>query len=83
MAAHMATLPHQDSHQDCGEGKRDHFQQRLLGYSLPVYLSLNLLPRVKPTVLNMSERLSQISGHLSNSYGSGLLAGEVAIITGK
>ncbi|EMD41472.1 hypothetical protein CERSUDRAFT_110043 [Gelatoporia subvermispora B] len=29
-----------------------------------------------------SERLSQVSGHLTNSYGRGLLAGEVAIITG-
>ncbi|KAF9070071.1 short-chain dehydrogenase/reductase SDR [Rhodocollybia butyracea] len=30
----------------------------------------------------MSERLAQVSGHLSNAYGRGLLAGEVAIITG-
>ncbi|KAJ7449420.1 hypothetical protein B0H11DRAFT_2078640 [Mycena galericulata] len=30
----------------------------------------------------MSERLSQISQHLSNTHGRGLLAGEVAIITG-
>ncbi|KAJ7259826.1 hypothetical protein C8J57DRAFT_1339245 [Mycena rebaudengoi] len=30
----------------------------------------------------MSERLSQVSQHLSNAYGRGLLAGEVAIITG-
>lgn len=30
----------------------------------------------------MSQRLAQISGHLSNTYGRGLLAGEVAIITG-
>ncbi|KAF5389364.1 hypothetical protein D9757_004263 [Collybiopsis confluens] len=30
----------------------------------------------------MSQRLSQLSAHLSNSYGRGLLAGEVAIITG-
>ncbi|OCH94180.1 short-chain dehydrogenase/reductase SDR [Obba rivulosa] len=29
-----------------------------------------------------SDRLSQVSGHLTNSYGRGLLAGEVAIITG-
>ncbi|KAL4254928.1 short-chain dehydrogenases/reductases (SDR) family protein [Abortiporus biennis] len=29
-----------------------------------------------------SERLSQVSGHLTNSYPRGLLAGEVAIITG-
>lgn len=31
----------------------------------------------------MSQRLNQISGHISNSYSRGLLAGEVAIITGK
>lgn len=30
----------------------------------------------------MADRLSQVSGHLSNAYGRGLLAGEVAIITG-
>ncbi|KAF5344246.1 hypothetical protein D9758_012346 [Tetrapyrgos nigripes] len=30
----------------------------------------------------MAQRLSQVSGHLSNTYGRGLLAGEVAIITG-
>ena len=30
----------------------------------------------------MSERLSQISGHLSGALSRGLLAGEVAIITG-
>ncbi|KAJ3934899.1 MAG: hypothetical protein NXY57DRAFT_598620 [Lentinula lateritia] len=30
----------------------------------------------------MSNRLAQVSGHLSNTYGRGLLAGEVAIITG-
>ena len=31
----------------------------------------------------MSDRLSQVSGHLSNTHGRGLLAGEVAIITGE
>ncbi|PCH33176.1 short-chain dehydrogenase/reductase SDR [Wolfiporia cocos MD-104 SS10] len=30
----------------------------------------------------MAERLTQVSGHLTNTYGRGLLAGEVAIITG-
>ncbi|RXW21082.1 hypothetical protein EST38_g4756 [Candolleomyces aberdarensis] len=30
----------------------------------------------------MANRLSQVSGHISNAYGRGLLAGEVAIITG-
>ncbi|ETW87724.1 hypothetical protein HETIRDRAFT_378893 [Heterobasidion irregulare TC 32-1] len=30
----------------------------------------------------MAARLSQISGHISNNYGRGLLNGEVAIITG-
>ncbi|KAF4566564.1 hypothetical protein EYR40_004597 [Pleurotus pulmonarius] len=30
----------------------------------------------------MADRLSQVSGHLTNTYGRGLLAGEVAIITG-
>ena len=30
----------------------------------------------------MSSRLNQVSGHLSNSAGRGLLNGEVAIITG-
>jgi 3-oxoacyl-[acyl-carrier protein] reductase len=30
----------------------------------------------------MANRLAQVSGHISNSYGRGLLAGEVAIITG-
>jgi 3-oxoacyl-[acyl-carrier protein] reductase len=30
----------------------------------------------------MSDRLAQVSQHLSNTYGRGLLAGEVAIITG-
>lgn len=30
----------------------------------------------------MADRLAQVSGHLSNAYGRGLLAGEVAIITG-
>lgn len=29
----------------------------------------------------MADRLSQVSGHLTNTYGRGLLAGEVAIIT--
>lgn len=28
-------------------------------------------------------RLSQVSGHLTNTYGRGLLHGEVAIITGE
>ncbi|KAF7982418.1 hypothetical protein HWV62_28535 [Athelia sp. TMB] len=31
----------------------------------------------------MADRLTQISGHLSNTHGRGLLAGEVAIITGS
>ncbi|EGN94164.1 hypothetical protein SERLA73DRAFT_188754 [Serpula lacrymans var. lacrymans S7.3] len=30
----------------------------------------------------MADRLAQVSGHISNAYGRGLLAGEVAIITG-
>lgn len=30
----------------------------------------------------MASRLAQVSGHISNAYGRGLLAGEVAIITG-
>ncbi|KAI0932807.1 hypothetical protein AcW1_000177 [Taiwanofungus camphoratus] len=30
----------------------------------------------------MADRLSQVAGHLTNSYGRGLLVGEVAIITG-
>jgi hypothetical protein len=30
----------------------------------------------------MADRLSQVAGHITNSYGRGLLAGEVAIITG-
>ncbi|KAF9491587.1 short-chain dehydrogenase/reductase SDR [Pleurotus eryngii] len=30
----------------------------------------------------MADRLFQVSGHLTNTYGRGLLAGEVAIITG-
>ncbi|KZT09054.1 short-chain dehydrogenase/reductase SDR [Laetiporus sulphureus 93-53] len=30
----------------------------------------------------MADRLAQVSGHLSNTYSRGLLAGEVAIITG-
>lgn len=30
----------------------------------------------------MADRLAQVSGHLTNTYGRGLLAGEVAIITG-
>ncbi|KAK7439309.1 hypothetical protein VKT23_012802 [Stygiomarasmius scandens] len=30
----------------------------------------------------MAQRLSQVSGHLTNTYSRGLLAGEVAIITG-
>ncbi|CCL98927.1 uncharacterized protein FIBRA_00934 [Fibroporia radiculosa] len=30
----------------------------------------------------MTDRLSQVAGHITNSYGRGLLAGEVAIITG-
>ncbi|TFK38732.1 hypothetical protein BDQ12DRAFT_683247 [Crucibulum laeve] len=30
----------------------------------------------------MSDRLQQLSSHISNAYGRGLLAGEVAIITG-
>lgn len=30
----------------------------------------------------MSNRLQQVSGHLSNTHGRGLLAGEVAIVTG-
>jgi hypothetical protein len=35
----------------------------------------------RPTT-TMSDRLGQISGHLSNNFGRGLLNGEVAIITG-
>ena len=31
----------------------------------------------------MAQRLAQISGHLSDTYPRGLLAGEVAIITGE
>ncbi|THH31577.1 hypothetical protein EUX98_g2609 [Antrodiella citrinella] len=31
----------------------------------------------------MADRLSQVAGHLSNTYSRGLLAGEVAIITGS
>lgn len=30
----------------------------------------------------MANRLAQVSGHITNAYGRGLLAGEVAIITG-
>ena len=30
----------------------------------------------------MSSRLAQVSGHIANTYGRGLLAEEVAIITG-
>jgi len=30
----------------------------------------------------MADRVAQVAGHLSNAYGRGLLAGEVAIITG-
>ena len=30
----------------------------------------------------MSNRLAQVSGHVTNTYGRGLLAEEVAIITG-
>ncbi|KAF8657979.1 hypothetical protein AX16_002139 [Volvariella volvacea WC 439] len=30
----------------------------------------------------MADRLKQVSGHITNTYGRGLLAGEVAIITG-
>ena len=30
----------------------------------------------------MADRLSQVAGHLTNTYGRGLLNGEVAIITG-
>ena len=32
---------------------------------------------------NMADRLAQVSGHITNTYGRGLLAGEVAIITGE
>jgi hypothetical protein len=31
----------------------------------------------------MADRLAQVSGHITNTYGRGLLAGEVAIITGE
>lgn len=31
----------------------------------------------------MADRLSQINGHLSNTYSKGLLAGKTAIITGS
>jgi len=31
----------------------------------------------------MAGRLAQVSGHLSNAYGRGLLSGEVTIITGE
>lgn len=34
------------------------------------------------TIPTMASRLAQVSGHISNAYGRGLLAGEVAIITG-
>lgn len=34
-------------------------------------------------IANMSNRLAQVSGHVTNTYGRGLLAGEVAIITGE
>ena len=37
-------------------------------------------PRREP---DMAQRLAQISGHLSNTHPRGLLAGEVAIITGE
>ncbi|GBE78576.1 short-chain dehydrogenase/reductase SDR [Sparassis crispa] len=30
----------------------------------------------------MADRLSQVAGHLTNTYGRGLLAGQVAIVTG-
>jgi hypothetical protein len=33
--------------------------------------------------MSSSERLQQVANHLSNSYGRGLLNGEVAIITGS
>ena len=56
-----------------------------------VVASLSLLPLLRdPRPLRfynhnhhtMSERLSQVSGHLSGALSRGLLAGEVAIITG-
>ncbi|OJA10257.1 hypothetical protein AZE42_10429 [Rhizopogon vesiculosus] len=31
----------------------------------------------------MASRLAQVSGHISNAHGRGLLCGEVAIITGS
>ena len=31
----------------------------------------------------MADRLAQIKGHLTNTYESGLLNGEVVIVTGK
>lgn len=31
----------------------------------------------------MADRLGQVFGHITNTYGRGLLAGEVAIITGE
>jgi len=52
----------------------------------PLVASRAQLPQPPPVsylLFAMSERLTQVSGHLSNTYSSGLLNGEVAIITGK
>ena len=62
-------------------------------------LTLNFLCEIEPTTAvpcllsvstsvpakaeAMADRLAQVSGHVTNAYGRGLLAGEVAIITGE
>jgi hypothetical protein len=47
-------------------------------------LGQRLFTRVHPyPPYYMASRLSQVSGHLTNNHGRGLLAGEVAIITGE
>ena len=61
---------------------------QVVGYitsSIPRVASLKLYflhPSWTTRIAMADSRLAQVSGHLSNAYGRGLLAGEVAIITG-
>lgn len=78
---------------ECGVAGSAHARAPVIGPSLRPLLSSSPPPslaRTSPSttlnsplsIYNMADRLAQVAGHLSNNYGRGLLAGEVAIITG-
>jgi S-adenosylhomocysteine hydrolase len=56
--------------------------ERALVFSLFFLLTAQLVPRcANQTVMSASKRIDQIAGHLN--YPKGMLAGQVAIITGS